>query len=94
MGVRLGLELGKNSFKFIQKYLILTNSGLAQPKLFGSKIFLVCEIFLFIYEPFWSKIKILFSLSYEDKFWEKMMETQMPALGLTKASNPNLFYLW
>ena len=49
------------------------------PKIIWIKIFLVCEmVFLFIYEPFWSKIKILFSLSYEDKFWEKMMETQMP----------------
>jgi len=67
LGVRLGLELDKNIFKSIQKYfksiqkyLTHTNSGLAHPKLFGSKYFWYVKYFYSYMSLFGQKLKFCF----------------------------------
>ena len=79
LGVRLGLELDKNIFKSIQKYfksiqkyLTHTNSGLAHPKLFGSKYFWYVKYFYSYMSLFGQKLKFCFLCLMKTNFWKKL----------------------
>ena len=78
LGVRLGLELDKNIFKSIQKYfksiqkyLTHTNSGLAHPKLFGSKYFWYVKYFYSYMSLFGQKLKFCFLCPMKTNFGKK-----------------------
>ena len=87
LGVRLGLELDKNIFKSIQKYfksiqkyLTHTNSGLAHPKLFGSKYFWYVKYFYSYMSLFGQKLKFCFLCPMKTNF-EVVNSTLYAGLG-------------